>query len=40
MDFEDGPEAAIVGRKPAEQAMKDAAASVQGAIDSYNKSAS
>ncbi|OKI49199.1 ABC transporter substrate-binding protein [Micromonospora sp. CB01531] len=35
---EDGLEAAIVGSKPAEQAMKDAAASVQGAIDSYNKS--
>ncbi|MEU7997934.1 ABC transporter substrate-binding protein [Micromonospora sp. NPDC049060] len=37
---EDGLEAAIVGSKPAEQAMKDAAASVQGAIDSYNKSVS
>ena len=35
---EDGLEAAIVGSKPAEQAMKDAAASVQGAIDGYNKS--
>jgi len=35
---EDGLEAAIVGSKPAEQAMKDAAASVQAAIDSYNKS--
>ncbi|GAA2708858.1 hypothetical protein GCM10010429_22600 [Micromonospora olivasterospora] len=35
---EDGLEAAIVGSKPADQAMKDAAASVQGAIDSYNKS--
>ena len=37
---EDGLEAAIVGGKPADQAMKDAAASVQGAIDSYNKSVS
>lgn len=37
---EDGLEAAIVGSKPAEQAMKDAAASVQDAIDSYNKSVS
>ncbi|MFU8851253.1 ABC transporter substrate-binding protein [Micromonospora sp. SL1-18] len=35
---EDGLEAVIVGSKPAEQAMKDAAASVQPAIDSYNKS--
>ncbi|MGC4807737.1 ABC transporter substrate-binding protein [Micromonospora sp. DT233] len=34
---EDGLEAAIVGSKPAEQAMKDAAASLQPAIDSYNK---
>lgn len=37
---EDGLEAAIVGSKPADQAMKDAAASVQAAIDSYNKSVS
>ncbi|MGC4892229.1 ABC transporter substrate-binding protein [Micromonospora sp. DT31] len=37
---EDGLEAAIVGSKPADQAMKDAAASVQSAIDSYNKSVS
>lgn len=37
---EDGLEAAIVGSKPAEQAMKEATASVQGAIDSYNKSVS
>ncbi|HEY0698220.1 MAG TPA: ABC transporter substrate-binding protein [Micromonospora sp.] len=37
---EDGLEAAIVGSKPAEQAMRDAAASVQAAIDSYNKSVS
>ncbi|MBM0237079.1 ABC transporter substrate-binding protein [Micromonospora sp. ATA32] len=37
---EDGLEAAIVGSKPADQAMKDAATSVQGAIDSYNKSVS
>ncbi|MEU6073648.1 ABC transporter substrate-binding protein [Micromonospora sp. NPDC047074] len=37
---EDGLEAAIVGSKPADQAMKDAAASVQPAIDSYNKSVS
>ena len=35
---EDGLEAAIVGSKPAERAMKDAAASVQAAIDSYNTS--
>ena len=34
---EGGLESAIVGSKPAEQAMKDAAASVQGAIDSYIK---
>lgn len=37
---EDGLEAAIVGTKPAEQAMRDAAASVQPAIDSYNASVS
>ncbi|XTZ14804.1 ABC transporter substrate-binding protein [Micromonospora echinospora] len=37
---EDGLEAAIVGTKPAEQAMKDAAASVQAAIESYNTSVS
>ncbi|MEV0328331.1 ABC transporter substrate-binding protein [Micromonospora echinospora] len=37
---EDGLEAAIVGTKPAEQAMKDAAASVQSAIESYNTSVS
>ncbi|AVT31637.1 ABC transporter substrate-binding protein [Plantactinospora sp. BC1] len=35
---EDGLEAAIVGAKPAEQALKDAAASVQPEIESYNKS--
>jgi sn-glycerol 3-phosphate transport system substrate-binding protein len=35
---EDGLEAAIVGSKPAEQAMKDAAAGTQSAIQSYNKS--
>jgi sn-glycerol 3-phosphate transport system substrate-binding protein len=35
---EDGLEAAIVGSKPAEQAMKDAAAGMQSAIQSYNKS--
>ncbi len=37
---EDGLEAAIVGSKPAEQAMKDAAATLKSPIDSYNKSVS
>jgi sn-glycerol 3-phosphate transport system substrate-binding protein len=35
---EDGLEAAITGSKPADQAMRDAAASIQAAIDGYNKS--
>ena len=35
---EDGLESTIVGSKPAEQAMKDAAAGMQSAIQSYNKS--
>ena len=33
---EDGLEQAIIGSKPAEQAMKDAAASVKKDIDNYN----
>ena len=35
---EDGLESTIVGSKPAEQAMKDAAAGMQSAIQNYNKS--
>lgn len=35
---EQGLEAVITGAKPADQAMKDAVASVQAAIDSYNQS--
>jgi sn-glycerol 3-phosphate transport system substrate-binding protein len=35
---EDGLEVVIVGSKPVAHAMKDAAASVQAAIDRYHKS--